>query len=619
MSDKEKSEKKVDNSSKSTTDNKDSNELEVSSKKSLSVKENLDKSEKKAEKAEKKVEKAEKKVEKAEKKVEKAEKKVEKVEKKVEKVEKKVEKPEKKAEKPEKKAEKSERKAEKVENKSNKAEEKVEKADEKIENSENETDVVEASPAKQLKKKKEIIRVLRELVNGVENKDTFSNVKDLQNAWKDIGQINNSKDKSLWTTYNALLDRFYDNRSIYFELKDLDRKKNLELKNAICEKAEKLIDNSNIMKAVSSLNELHAEFKHIGPVERNKQEDIWNRLKNASDEVYKKKKDFIANIKVSLNENLEKKTKLLEEINKIKNFKSENFKDWNNSTKQVLSLKDKWNSIGGVPKTSTRNISKEFWNSFKEFFSNKSKFFKKIDDSFKANLDLKQAIVDKVNELKSSDDWENTSKEIQSLQQEWKKIGKVPIKQKDSIFKEFKDACNFFYERMRVEDKDTIKMYEDNLEKKLNTCEAIEKLLENKDFDQDEFFKLQVKFLEIGHVPKDKVDTVKDKFKKTIDVVVEKSSSLMNKDDFDKFKFIIELNSLAKNPYSKNKIIKKKSDLIKKINSIQSEIKNLKNNIYYLKESVAAENLKKEYMEKINNSDKEIESLKLQLNLINKV
>ena len=591
MSDKEKSEKKVDNSSKSTTDNKDSNELEVSSKNSLPVKENLEKSEKKAEKAEKKVEKPEKK----------------------------AEKPEKKAEKSEKKAEKSEKKAEKVENKSNKAEEKVEKADEKIENSENETDVVEASPAKQLKKKKEIIRVLRELVNGVENKDTFSNVKDLQNAWKDIGQINNSKDKSLWTTYNALLDRFYDNRSIYFELKDLDRKKNLELKNAICEKAEKLIDNSNIMKAVSSLNELHAEFKHIGPVERNKQEDIWNRLKNASDEVYKKKKDFIANIKVSLNENLEKKTKLLEEINKIKNFKSENFKDWNNSTKQVLSLKDKWNSIGGVPKTSTRNISKEFWNSFKEFFSNKSKFFKKIDDSFKANLDLKQAIVDKVNELKSSDDWENTSKEIQSLQQEWKKIGKVPIKQKDSIFKEFKDACNFFYERMRVEDKDTIKMYEDNLEKKLNTCEAIEKLLENKDFDQDEFFKLQVKFLEIGHVPKDKVDTVKDKFKKTIDVVVEKSSSLMNKDDFDKFKFIIELNSLAKNPYSKNKIIKKKSDLIKKINSIQSEIKNLKNNIYYLKESVAAENLKKEYMEKINNSDKEIESLKLQLNLINKV
>ena len=552
MSDKEKSEKKVANSSKSAADNKETKELKVTSKKPIPVEDKVDK-------------------------VDKAEKKVEKVEKGLEKVE------------------------------------------DKKEKTENESGTPEVNPAKQLKKKKEIIRVLRELVNGVENKDTFNNVKDLQNAWKDIGNLNNSKDKSLWTTYNALLDRFYDNRSIYFELKDLDRKKNLELKNAICEKAEKLVDNSNIMRAVSSLNELHAEFKHIGPVDRDKQEDIWNRLKNASDEVYKKKKDFISNIKESLNENLEKKSKLLDEINKIKNFKSDKFKEWNNKTKEVLSLKDKWNSIGGVPKSSTRNISKEFWNSFKEFFSNKSKFFKKIDDSFKANLDLKKALVDKVNELKSSDDWENTSKEIQSLQQEWKKIGKVPMKEKDSIFKEFKDACDFFYERMRVEDKDTIKMYEDNLEKKLSTCEAIEKLLDNKEFDQDEFFKLQVKFLEIGHVPKDKVETVKEKFKKTIDVVVEKSSSLMNKDDFDKFKFIIELNSLAKNPYSKNKIIKKKSDLIKKINAIQSEIKNLKNNIYYLKESVAAENLKKEYMEKINNSDKEIESLKLQLNLINKV
>ncbi len=549
MSDKEKSEKKVANSSKSAADNKETKELKVTSKKPIPIEDKVDKAEKKVEKVEKG----------------------------------------------------------------------LEKAEDKKEKTENESESHEVNPAKQLKKKKEIIRVLRELVNGVENKDTFNNVKDLQNAWKDIGNLNNSKDKSLWTTYNALLDRFYDNRSIYFELKDLDRKKNLELKNAICEKAEKLVDNSNIMRAVSSLNELHAEFKHIGPVDRDKQEDIWNRLKNASDEVYKKKKDFISNIKESLNENLEKKSKLLDEINKIKNFKSDKFKEWNNKTKEVLSLKDKWNSIGGVPKSSTRNISKEFWNSFKEFFSNKSKFFKKIDDSFKANLDLKKALVDKVNELKSSDDWENTSKEIQSLQQEWKKIGKVPMKEKDSIFKEFKDACDFFYERMRVEDKDTIKMYEDNLEKKLSTCEAIEKLLDNKEFDQDEFFKLQVKFLEIGHVPKDKVETVKEKFKKTIDVVVDKSSSLMNKDDFDKFKFIIELNSLAKNPYSKNKIIKKKSDLIKKINAIQSEIKNLKNNIYYLKESVAAENLKKEYMEKINNSDKEIESLKLQLNLINKV
>lgn len=489
--------------------------------------------------------------------------------------------------------------------------------DNEIENQDN--SVKESSPFVLLKKKKEIVNGLRLLVNGNEDKDTFNKVKDLQNKWKDIGQINNSKDKSLWTTYNALLDRFYDNRSIYFELKELDRKKNLKIKSEICDKAESLIKDTNVMRSVSKLNELHTEFKHIGPVEKEKQNEIWDRLKNASDEIYKKKKDFVSNIKLSLGENLEKKMKLLDEINNIKSFKSEHFKEWGNKTREILTLKDKWNGIGGVPKSSVRNISKEFWNSFKEFFNNKSLFFKKIDDSYKANLKLKNDLIEKVNTLKDSDLWEETSKEIQSIQKEWKKIGKVPIKEKDKIYKEFQSVCDFFYERMRLGDKDTIKMYEDNLNIKIKACDDIEKLLKSDTINQDEFFKLQVKFLESGHVPKERIDEIRDRFKDVIDKVVEKTSSLMNQDDFDKFKFIIELNSLSKTPYSKNKIIKKKSDIIKKINSIQSEIKNLKNNIYYLKESVAADNLKKEYLVKINNSDKEIESLKLQLNLINKV
>ena len=242
-----------------------------------------------------------------------------------------------------------------------------------------------------------------------------------------------------------------------------------------------------------------------------------------------------------------------------------------------------------------------------------------MDESYKSNLKLKKTIIDKVNDIKDSKDWHKTSNDIKALQKEWKKIGKVPLKFKDSTYNEFKKACDYFYERKRVEDKDSIKIYEDNLASKEKICKEIFELSKNDTIDQDEFFKLQVKFLEIGHVPKDKIDLIKKKYQDSIDDVVKKSSKIMDKDEFDKFKFIIELNSLAKNPYSKNKIIKKKSDIIKKINSIQSEIKNLKNNIYYLKESVAAENLKKEYMQKIDNSDKEIESLKLQLNLINKV
>ena len=474
-------------------------------------------------------------------------------------------------------------------------------------------------PQSKIKKKKEIIVKLRVLVDGNEDQDTFNKVKSLQDLWKQIGPISDSKDKSLWSTFNALLDRFYDNRSIYFELKELDRKKNLEKKLVICDKAESLIKEKNIMRSVSQLNNLHSEFKHIGPVSKDKQNDIWERLKSASDKIYKRKKEFIISIKDSLQENLDRKKELIKKLNSFKDFNFSTIKDWTKKTKEILSLKDEWDLIGAVPNSDSKSINKDFWNTFKAFFQKKNQFFKKIDDSYKKNLQLKKDLIKKVETVMDSEEWEKTSTLIQNIQKEWKKIGKVPIKFKDSIYNEFKKSCDHFYDRKRIGDKDTIKLYQDNLKLKTLICDEITKLSKKDSINQDEFFKLQVKYLEVGHIPKENIDDLKQKFKKSIDSVVSVSKKKLNKDEFDKFKFIIELNSLAKNPYSKNKIIKKKSDLIKKINLIESEIKNLKNNIYYLKESVAAENLKKEYMSKIDQSDKEIESLKLQLNLINKV
>tara|TARA_B100000886_G_scaffold318079_1_gene257804 strand:+ start:3684 stop:5261 length:1578 start_codon:yes stop_codon:yes gene_type:complete len=475
------------------------------------------------------------------------------------------------------------------------------------------------SPKSKIKKKKEIISKLRVLVDGNEDKDTLNKVKSLQDLWKQIGQLQDSKDRSLWSTYNALLDRFYDNRSIYFELKELDRKKNLEKKLIICDKAESLVTEKNIMKSVSQLNNLHSEFKHIGPVSKDYQNDIWERLKAASDLIYERKKEFILSIKDSLQENLVRKKGLIRKLDSFKDFNFSTIKDWSQKTKEIISLKDEWDSIGGVPNSDSKSINKDFWNIFKTFFQKKNKFFKKIDDSYKKNLQLKKDLIKKVETVMDSEEWDKTSTLIQSFQKDWKKIGKVPIKFKDSIYNEFKKSCDHFYNRKRFGDKDTIKLYQDNLKLKTSICDEIIKLSKNDSIDQDEFFKLQVKYLEVGHIPKENIDDLKQKFKKAIDSVVISSEKKLTKDEFDKFKFIIELNSLAKNPYSKNKIIKKKSDLIKKIHTIESEIKNLKNNIYYLKESVAADNLKKEYMSKIDQSDKEIESLKLQLNLINKV
>ena len=174
----------------------------------------------------------------------------------------------------------------------------------------------------------------------------------------------------------------------------------------------------------------------------------------------------------------------------------------------------------------------------KDFTIKSLYFFKKIDESYKINLNHKKDLIDKVNSIKDSVEWEKTSKEIQNLQKEWKKIGKVPIKYKDSIYKEFKEACDFFYDKKRSEDTESIKIYEENLKLKENICDKILSLSSSKNFDQYEFFKLQVKFLEVGHVPKENIDFIKEKYKKSIDVIIKKSSKSMNKDDFDKFKLL---------------------------------------------------------------------------------
>ena len=470
-----------------------------------------------------------------------------------------------------------------------------------------------------IKRKKEIVKSLRDLINGQESKSTFNDVKSLQSEWKSIGQIDNPKDRSLWTTFNALLDRFYDNRSIYFELKELDRKKNLEIKLKLCDKAENLVDEQNIMKAVGVLNTIHDDFKHTGPAPLKKQDGLWERLKIASDKLYIKKKEFISNIKSVLNDNLDKKNQLLEKIN---NFSDSNFSDiktWNNKSKEILLLKDQWNNIGGIPKKSSKSVSKEFWSSFKNFYNQKSKFFKKIDNLYSENLKLKNALIERVEKIKDSDDWINTTKEIQKIQKEWKLIGKVPIRKKDSIYNDFKKVCDYFFERKKIGDKDSIILFENNLKAKDKICDDIIAISKLQDFKQDDFLQMQIKFLELGFVPKESIESISIKYKESLKSILDSASKFMNLDEFAKFKFIIELNSLSNNPFSKNKIFKKKSDIRNKINTIQSDIKNLKNNIDFLKESVVANNLKKEYLIKIENADKEIDSLKLQLNLINKV
>ncbi|MEL7006524.1 MAG: DUF349 domain-containing protein, partial [Bacteroidota bacterium] len=359
-----------------------------------------------------------------------------------------------------------------------------------------------------LKLKEEILEKLREFVDSDETNISFEKFKEIQEEWRNVGPIPGAFVKTLWANYNALVDRFYDNRSIYFELKELDRKKNLKAKLELCEKAEKLSSVENLKEAIKELNELHHEFKHIGPVPQSEQEALWQRFKAASDAVYDHRKEFVDKLKLELEENLKVKLVLAEEVQEFLKFDSDRIKEWNAKTKEILELQKRWEAGGGLPRAKAKEVNRKFWNSFKGFFHNKGDFFKKLDAKREANLEEKKKMVARAVELKESTDWQQTTNLLKKLQADWREVGPVPEKYRESIYKEFKAACDHFFDQKRAGHGEVEKEFEENLKKKEAICQEIEALAEAEDKDMDKFKELQGNFNEIGFVPRKNINSI---------------------------------------------------------------------------------------------------------------
>ncbi len=307
-----------------------------------------------------------------------------------------------------------------------------------------------------LKKKEDVLERLRAFVDSEDPNMSFNDFKEFQNEWKAIGPVPPSYARTLWANYNALIDRFYDHRNIYFELKELDRKKNLELKLELCEKAEQLSKTDNLPEAIKALNELHHEFKHIGPVPQDDQEPLWQRFKTASDAVYDNRKDFVEQLKIELEQNLVIKAELAESAQFFVQFDTDRIKEWNNKTKELLELQKKWEAVGGLPRAKAKEVNKRFWGAFKTNFHNKGAFFKKLDSQREANLDKK----------KDSTDWNNTAETFKKLQRQWREIGPVPEKFRESVYQEFKKACDYFFDQRRGSQNEAEKEYIENYNQK---------------------------------------------------------------------------------------------------------------------------------------------------------
>lgn len=462
--------------------------------------------------------------------------------------------------------------------------------------------------------KTELLNKLRELVDGEETTLSMSTIKALQEEWKSIGQVPQSQNRSLWASYNALMDRFYDNRSIYFELKELDRKKNLESKLELVEKAVALKDIKDLKDAIKALNDLHEEFKHIGPVPRDEQEALWQKFKGASDAVYDRRKDFYEGQKEVFKVNQDQKEALIETLKPFAEFKADRIRDWNNKTKEILDIQKKWEKIGPVPRESGKDVNKSFWAAFKQFFHNKNLFFKELDEIRATNQAKAEELIVKAEELKDHTDWQNTANALVKLQQDWKKLGPTPEKSRDSLYKRFKLACDTFFDNRRDSNKQSNAEFEDNLVAKQTICKQLTEAAESGEVSEEALTTLVGEFNDLGFVPRKAMKEIQADFKTAVDLYLEKlSPDGAGREDF---LFRLNLNRIQSDPNAVKTLNKKEHGMRKQVSELENSITLWKNNLEFFAASKTADKLKDQFDLKIQKAEEEIEKLKSKLSIL---
>ncbi len=475
---------------------------------------------------------------------------------------------------------------------------------------------LEEAKEKNLRIKNNILDKLRELTSGEETSSSLSQFKELQNEWRNIGAVPIAYSKEIWANYNALVEMFYNNRSIYFELKELDRKKNLESKIDIIEKAEQLSKEENIGEAIKELKKLHEEYKLVGPVPKEEQEVLWSRFKLASDQIYQKRNEFNALHKKVQEENLAKKKELIEALKAYETYDSSDIKGWKEKTNELLEIQNSWKNTGPVPKEVTKSISREFWSIYKGFFRKKDIFFKSLELQKVENLKKKQELCEAAEALMHNDDIAVTTELLKKLQADWSKIGAVPIKEKDTIFKRFNSACDHFFNRKRALFAEQEKEYEENQKRKYAVIDKIKQLAAGNSNNSDDIRDLQEEFNSIGFVPKNSIKEVKERYKEAVENFLKNLEGAEGNDNKGNLKLELEVAALKSSPDARKKLNKKESEVLKKIQSLKTDIQSWNTNIDFFASSANAEKLKVQVLRNIENARKELQELEEQLDII---
>lgn len=473
--------------------------------------------------------------------------------------------------------------------------------------------------------KTKLLQRLREIVDiedkGLNVKDNWEAFKQVQSDWKAAGNVNSPHNGTLWSAYNALVDRYFDIRSIQNELKDLDRKKNIENKAAVVIKIEAIAEKLKTEDLTNSIlkraNDLLNEYKQIGPGIRDEQEALWTRLKSSFDVIYEKKRELNSENKQLSEEIFGAKSRLLENLKPFTEFKSDSINEWNAKTKEVMAIQDQWNAIKGpMPRDRAKEISKDFWAYLKQFFKHKTEFFSKLEAQRVQNFKAKEALCIQVDEILAANDTSaaNTNKII-DLQKKWKTIGHVPEKYKDSLYNRFKASCDKYFEAKRTESKDQDNEYAVNLKKKQEICDEIEKLTQKGEADLSKLTEYKKSFAAIGFVPRKDMQSIQSRFVTAINEFVKASTSL-NKSEKEKLMLQNEVEVVLKSGGGSKNLDKQENDLRRKIKGLEDEIALLKNNIEFFGNSKNADKFKAEYEQKISKAEAELKELGSKLKLI---
>lgn len=478
---------------------------------------------------------------------------------------------------------------------------------------------LEGEKQNNLKKKQAIINELRSLTDTskpseLSRKGEFDRVKAIQTEFKNIGYVPMQEADEIYRNFKALLDLFYNQKSQERELLALDRQRNLEAKVSIVTRAEELLNYDKINDAVNELNRLHQEYKRIGPVPRADREELWERFRVASDKIYDARREYAENFKAQLNENMKLKQDLCLKVEEFVSFDTDKIREWNNKTQELVELQKQWDSIGHAPREVAKILNKQFWDNFKLFFQNKTNFFEKLDAARDENLAKKQELIKKAEELKESIDWDVAANQLKTLQNEWREIGHVPEKQREVVYQQFKQAADYFFERRRNRYKEQDAAQEENLKQKVELCNQIEELAKAKSDDTKKLQELQLKFHEVGFVPRNAIRTIQDRFDE-VNKKFMKNSKLSNEEE-QTFNFKTQAKAIKNNPKMAGDFKQSENNLKRKITDLENEISLWQNNIEFFAKSKTADKLREEFNEKIAKAKSEIAAIESQLKLL---